>query len=311
LDASQSEALLRPFQETFVFMNGNRRQEQPPQAKEKHGMKTQELQNETVKHAVRERYGRIVAQGGDCGCAPTCCSPGATATQDAQDAAAVSQGLGYSSEETGAVPDGSNLGLGCGNPQAIAALKPGETVLDLGSGAGFDAFLAARAIGPTGRVIGVDMTPGMVSKARTNQAKGSYDNVEFRLGEIESLPVADATVDIIISNCVINLSPDKPRVFREAFRVLKSGGRLAISDVVALAPIPEELRGDWELYTGCVAGTAWVDELKAMLRDAGFANIRIVRKGGSDEIVGQWFPGRSVEDYVASASIEAVKPTMP
>lgn len=273
-------------------------------------MKTQELENEPVKQSVRERYGRIAEQGGSCGCAPTCCSPAeTTTTRDGHDVTAVSQGLGYSVEETGAVPDGSNLGLGCGNPQAIAALKPGETVVDLGSGAGFDTFLASRAVGPTGRVIGVDMTPEMVSKARKNKASGGYDNVEFRIGEIESLPVADATVDVIISNCVINLSPDKPRVFREAYRVLKPGGRIAVSDIVALAPIPEELRNDWELYTGCITGASFVDDLKTMLKQAGFADIRIVLKGESREIVGGWFAGRKVEDYVASAGIEAVKPT--
>ena len=271
-------------------------------------MKTQELENDTVKKTVRERYGRIAEDGGSCGCAPTCCSPKGAATKEAHDATAVSQGLGYSADETGAVPEGSNLGLGCGNPQAIAALKPGETVLDLGSGAGFDSFLASRAVGRTGLVIGVDMTPEMVSKARKNKASGSYENVEFRVGEIESLPVADATVDVIISNCVINLSPEKPRVFREAFRVLKPGGRIAVSDIVALAPIPDELRNDWELYTGCVAGASLVDDLKAMLKAAGFTNIRIVRKGESREIISGWFPGRKAEDYVASASIEAVKP---
>lgn len=271
-------------------------------------MKTQELENDTVKQTVRERYGRIAEDGGSCGCAPTCCSPKEAATKDEPDAASVSRGLGYSAEETGATPKGSNLGLGCGNPQAIAALKLGETVLDLGSGAGFDTFLAARAVGPTGRVIGVDMTPEMVSKARKNKDSGGYDNVEFRIGEIESLPVADATVDVIISNCVINLSPDKRRVFREAFRVLKPGGRLAVSDIVALAPIPEELRKDWELYTGCVTGASLVDDLKAMLKAAGFASIRIVRKGESREIISGWFPGRKAEDYVASTSIEAVKP---
>jgi arsenite methyltransferase len=272
-------------------------------------MNTQELENDTVKQTVRERYGQIARQGGSCGCGTACCSPKDTADRDEFDPGAISRGLGYTAEELGAVPDGANLGLGCGNPRAIAALQPGETVLDLGSGGGFDAFLAADAVGPTGRVIGVDMTPEMISKARANQAKGGYGQVEFRLGEIESLPVADASVDVIISNCVINLSPDKPRVFREAFRVLKPGGRLAVSDVVALAPIPAELRRDWELYTGCVAGASLVDELKAMLNTAGFGDIRIVRKGDSREIVGQWFPGRKVEDSVASASIEAVKPS--
>jgi len=274
-------------------------------------MKTQELENETVKQTVRERYGRIAEDGGSCGCAPSCCTPKGSAATDSQNAARVSEGLGYSADETNAVPEGSNLGLGCGNPQAIAALKPGESVLDLGSGAGFDAFLAARAVGSTGRVIGVDMTSEMVSKARKNQAGGNYENVEFRLGEIESLPVADASVDVIISNCVINLSPDKPRVFREAFRVLKPGGRVAVSDIVALAPIPDELRKDWALYTGCVTGASLVDDLKAMLKQAGFTDIRIVRKGQSRDIISGWFPGRKVEDYVASANIEAVKPPKP
>ena len=271
-------------------------------------MKTQELENDTVKQTVRERYGRIAEQGGSCGCAPTCCSSKESAIKNGHDAAGVSQRLGYSVEETATVPEGSNLGLGCGNPQAIAVLQPCDTVLDLGSGAGFDSFLAARAVGPTGRVIGVDMTPEMVSKARKNKVKGGYENVEFRIGEIESLPVADATVNVIISNCVINLSPDKSRVFREAFRVLKPGGRLAVSDIVALAPIPEELRKDWELYTGCVTGASLVDDLKAILKAAGFANIRILRNGESREIISGWFPGRKAEDYVTSASIEAVKP---
>ncbi len=272
-------------------------------------MKTQELQNDAIKTSVRERYGRIAEQGQSCGCAATCCAPtsgGAPAPDDT--AASVAHGLGYSPDETKAVPAGANLGLGCGNPQAIAALKKGETVLDLGSGAGFDAFLAAAAVGSSGLVIGVDMTPEMISKARRNQAKAGVENVEFRLGEIESLPVPDSTVDVIISNCVVNLSPDKSRVFREAFRVLKPGGRLAISDIVALAPIPAEWRQDWELYTGCVAGASLVEDLKAMLLQAGFVEIRIARKGESREIVGGWFPGRRAEDYVASVSIEGVKP---
>ena len=271
-------------------------------------MKTQELHNDTVKTLVRERYGRIAEHGGGCGCAPACCTPKAEGTPPHRDDAAVPQGLGYTSEDARLVPEGANLGLGCGNPQTMAALKPGETVLDLGSGAGIDAFLAGRAVGLTGRVIGVDMTPEMVRKAQEFQARGGFENVEFRLGEIERLPVADSTVDVIISNCVINLSPDKPRVFREAFRVLKPGGRLALSDIVAIAPIPDALRNDWELYTGCVAGAPRVDELNAMLGQAGFVNIRIVRKADSREIVGGWIPGRNAEDFVAAASIEAVKP---
>lgn len=270
-------------------------------------MNTHELQNDIVKMNVRERYGRIAEQGGNCGCSPTCCTPAGAAASQNHDAAAVSQGLGYSSEETSAVPEGANLGLGCGNPQIIAALKPSETVLDLSSGAGFDAFLAARAVGSTGLVIGVDMTPEMVRKARKHQVEGGIENVEFRLGEIENLPVPDAIVYVIISNCVINLSADKPRVFREAFRVLQPGGRLADSDIVAVAPIPNELRKDWELYTGCVAGASLVNDVKAMLGQAGFTNIRIVPKREIREIIGAWFPGLKVEDFAASANIEAWK----
>jgi arsenite methyltransferase len=302
---------LRLFRGSLVFINGriaSRSRSDTKTNEMKRTMKTQELENDIVKQNVRGRYGQIAEQGGSCGCAPVCCSPKEAGDRDEHDPSAVSRGLGYSAEEVRAVPDGANLGLGCGNPQAIAALRSGETVLDLGSGAGFDAFLAAGAVGLTGRVIGVDMTPEMISKARANQARGGYEQVEFRLGEIESLPVADSSVDVILSNCVINLSPDKPRVFREAFRVLKPGGRLAVSDIVALAPIPEVLRRDWELYTGCVAGASTVEELKEILKATGFDNIRIARKGESGEIIGQWFPGRKVEEFVASASIEAVKP---
>ena len=220
----------------------------------------------------------------------------------------MSQSLGYSAEQTGAVPEGANLGLGCGNPLAIASLKPGQTVLDLGSGAGFDAFLTAKAVGPTGRVIGVDMTPEMVSKARQNKTKGGYTNVEFRLGEIENLPVANGSVDVIISNCVINLSPDKGQVFREAFRVLKSGGRLAISDILATAPMPPGVREDLELHAGCVAGASLIDDMKSGLIAVGFAKIRVEPKPQSRDFIREWFPGRGIEDYVVSATIEAVKP---
>lgn len=271
-------------------------------------MKTNELEQDRVRQTVRERYGQIVEQRATCGCAPTCCGPAPAPGAIAPEASDLSRRLGYSAGQVAEVPEGSNLGLGCGNPQAMAALRPGETVLDLGSGAGFDAFLAARAVEPGGRVIGVDMTPLMVSKAREHQAAGGYTNVEFRLGEIENLPVADAAVDVILSNCVINLSPDKPRVFREAYRVLKPGGRLAVSDMVALAPIPEALRRDWELYTGCVAGASLEEELRAMLTEAGFTDIRIVRRSEGREMLQQWFPGRRLEESVASASIEAVKP---
>jgi ubiquinone/menaquinone biosynthesis C-methylase UbiE len=203
---------------------------------------------------------------------------------------------------------GSDLGLGCGNPHAIAALRPGETVLDLGSGAGFDSFLAARQVGKTGRVIGVDMTPEMVAKARELAGTDEYSNVEFRLGEIENLPVADSSVDVIMSNCVINLSPDKRRVFREAFRVLRPGGRLAISDVIATAPLPEAVRNDLALHSSCIGGAVTIAELETILRESGFHNIRIHPKDESREFIRQWAPGRTIEDYVASAIIEAVKP---
>jgi SAM-dependent methyltransferase len=270
-------------------------------------MRIQELESDAVRTSVREHYGRVAAREGGCGCAPTCCSPTEAARPDAPTAEALSQALGYTPEQTGAVPEGANLGLGCGNPLAIASLKPGQTVLDLGSGAGFDAFLAAKAVGPKGLVIGVDMTAAMVSKARQNKAKGHYANVEFRLGEIENLPVADASVDVIISNCVINLSPDKPQVFREAFRVLKPGGRLAISDIVATAPMPPSVRADLELHAGCVAGASLIDDVRNGLRAAGFASIRVEPKPQSREFIREWFPGRGIEDYVVSATIEAVK----
>lgn len=273
-------------------------------------MKTLELEHDEVRTKVRETYGKVAGDDAGCGCAPTCCGKSLEEAGRVRDAATVSQGLGYSPVETGAVPAGANLGLGCGNPQAIAALRPGEVVLDLGSGAGFDSFLAARAVGAAGRVIGVDMTPEMVSRARKHQAAGGYENVEFRLGEIENLPVADGSVDVILSNCVINLSPDKRRVFGEAFRVLKPEGRLAISDVVALAEIPEPLRKDWELYTGCVAGASTVEELTVWLAEAGFTQIRIEPKDGSRETIGGWFPGRTIEDFIGSATVEAVKPTL-
>jgi ubiquinone/menaquinone biosynthesis C-methylase UbiE len=200
------------------------------------------------------------------------------------------------------------MGLGCGNPQAIAALKPGETVLDLGSGGGFDCFLAARQVGEAGWVIGVDMTPEMVRKARVNAKKGGFSNVEFRLGEIEHLPVADRSVDAIISNCVINLSPDKSAVFQEAFRVLKPGGRLAIADIVATASLPDDIRNDLALRAGCVGGAVAMDEIETFLREAGFREIHIQPKDQSRDLIREWAPGRSVEDYVISATIEAVKP---
>ena len=264
--------------------------------------------HDAIRQQVRTAYAAVANTGSSC-CATApapgvgCCTP-----SDQSVAELLSRGIGYSAEETAAVPEGANLGLGCGNPQAIAALKPGEVVLDLGSGAGFDCFLAARAVGEAGRVIGVDMTPDMVSKARGNAIKGGYANVEFRLGEIEHLPVADASIDVIISNCVINLSPSKAQVFHEAFRALKPGGRLAISDIVLTAELPPEMHAEIALYTGCVAGAANVVDLIAMLAGAGFSDIRIAPKDASSEYIQHWAPGRGVENYIASANIEAIKP---
>jgi arsenite methyltransferase len=268
-----------------------------------------DLEKDQLRQHVREAYGAVARTDTACCCGPDtgCCAP-----SDQSVAELLARGIGYSAEEMSTVPDGANLGLGCGNPQAIAALKAGEHVLDLGSGAGFDVFLAARQVGADGHVIGVDMTPDMLSKARANAVKyaiqSGFDNVEFRLGEIEHLPVADAGVDVIISNCVINLSPDKAQVFREAFRVLKPGGRLAISDIVTTAPLPQAMQREIALYTACVAGAASIDVLTEMLVAAGFTAIRIAPKDASREFIRHWAPGRGIEDFIASASIEAVKP---
>ena len=263
---------------------------------------------ENVKEAVRKQYGRIGAAGGGNGggcCTSSCGSSGiAPATPCPGD----STRLGYSEEEVSSVPEGANLGLGCGNPQAIAELKPGETVLDLGSGGGFDCFLAAKQVGQTGTVIGVDTTAEMIDRARENAKKAATENVEFRLGEVEHLPVEDGTVDVILSNCVINLSPDKSAVFRDAFRVLRRGGRLAISDIVATAPLPEDIRNDVELHIGCIAGAATIDELRSMLIDVGFAELQITPKEESRAVIREWFPGSNLADYVVSATIEAVRP---
>jgi arsenite methyltransferase len=251
----------------------------------------------TIRDRVRERYG-ATARGESSSCGNECC------------ASTKSEQLGYSMKETALAPEAANLGLGCGNPVAIASLRPGQTVLDLGSGAGFDCFLAARAVGPGGKVIGVDMTHDMLAKARENAQKNRFTNVEFRLGEIEALPVADNSVDVIISNCVINLSPQKDRVFKESYRVLKPGGRVAVADIVATAPLPEEIKEDWAAYTGCMAGASQISDLENMLAGAGFEQIRIAPKDTSRLFIREWLPGKRIEDYLVSATIEAAKPKL-
>jgi arsenite methyltransferase len=250
--------------------------------------------SEVVREEVRRRYGATASGKSACTDA-ACTSTDATA-------------LGYSTEDAAAAPEAASLGLGCGNPLAIASLKDGQVVLDLGSGAGFDCFLAARAVGKSGRVIGVDMTHEMLTKARQNEQKNGFTNVEFRLGEIEALPVADNSVDVIISNCVINLSPEKQRVFNEAFRVLKPGGRLAVADMVATAPLPDDIKSDWAAYTGCMSGASQITELERMLRASGFKDVEIAPKDSSRSFIREWLPGKRIEDYLISATIEAVKP---
>ncbi len=260
-------------------------------------------QGDRIREQVRRHYGDIVRQRGQSCCdGAACCGAGAGGSLEH------AVRLGYSADEAASVPEGANLSLGCGNPTAIASLQPGEVALDLGSGAGFDCFLAARSVGPEGRVIGVDMTPDMISQARAHAASGGYANVEFRLGEIEHLPVADAQVDLVMSNCVINLAPDKRAVFAEAYRVLKPGGRLAIADTVATAPLPAEARADLALWSACISGAATVEELETILRDVGFEQVRIRPKDASRALIREWAPGSRAEEYVVSATIEAIKP---
>jgi len=241
-----------------------------------------------IRTAVRDRYGAI-AEGKGCGCGTggeagaTCCA----------------SELGYSETEAASIPEGANLGLGCGAPVALAAPQRGETVLDLGSGAGVDVFLAAREVGPEGRVIGVDMTPAMIDRARLNAAREGCANVEFRLGEIEHLPLPDASVDVIVSNCVVNLSPEKPQVFREAFRVLRPGGRMVLSDLVLERPLPAETRDSIEATVGCIGGASLRGEYLAMIREAGFQEVEVVREG------------RYGTDPVTSVQVRAVKPPTP
>ena len=257
-----------------------------------------------IKEMVRARSGGIAAARETSCCAPaasSCCGPEAASHDKARR-------MGYSEAELAAAPEGANLGLGCGNPQAIAAIQSGETVVDLGSGAGFDCFLAAQQVGETGRVIGVDMTHEMLKKARDNAASIGAANVEFRLGELEHLPVADNIADVVISNCVINLVPDKQQVFREAFRVLKHGGRLAISDIINTAPLSAELQSDPALLCGCVAGAAPTDRVEKWLAAAGFVDVRVTPRPESHELIKTWAPGRNLENHIVSAMVEARKP---
>jgi ubiquinone/menaquinone biosynthesis C-methylase UbiE len=228
------------------------------------------MDKEEIRKVVREGYGKIAKQDSSCCASEKSCCGSANSAQD------ISRKIGYSEEELRIVPEGANLGLGCGNPIALASLKEGEVVLDLGSGAGFDCFLAANQVGKTGKVIGVDMTPEMLDRARENARKGNYDNVEFRLGEIENLPVGDNHVDVIISNCVINLSPSKKRVFEEAFRVLRPGGKLMVSDIVLLKELPAEIRNSVSAYIGCVAGAVTKEEYLEAIQGAGFEDTKVL-----------------------------------
>lgn len=274
---------------------------------------------ETLREAVRVRYRDIVVgkttliEGNQSAeKSRACCeskgeSPakqsGCCSTVKAQ-----AQTLGYSAEDLAQVPAEANLGLGCGNPVAIAALQPGETVVDLGAGAGFDAFLAAKKVGESGRVIGVDMVPEMVAKARANLRSAGVKNIEFRLGEIEALPAADSCADVIISNCVINLCPDKRPVYREAFRVLKPGGRLAVSDVVAREKLSDDVMRDLALHSGCLSGATLLADLEKILRDAGFTEITIRPRANSDAVISSWEAKRGFEEKVFAAEVSAKKP---
>ncbi len=253
------------------------------------------MKKDEIKRKVRNRYAEAATRDSSC-CGPSSCGCAETGLDEQK----ASQRIGYTAEDLSKVPDESNLGLGCGNPTAIAGLKEGETVLDLGAGAGIDCFLAANKVGPSGRVIGVDMTPEMVDRARENARQSGYTNVEFRLGEIENLPAADNSVDVVISNCVINLSPEKDRVFREAFRVLKPGGRMFVSDLVLRKPLPEALRESAEVYTACVAGAMLRDDYLREIRAAGFGDLEVVSESS--------FPADLVlEDPAASEVIHKLK----
>lgn len=268
---------------------------------------SQNKQSDDIRSQVRETYSKVAEASNNnesSGIESSCCG----VSDDIDINTLNSLRLGYSDDDLENVPQGADMGLGCGNPRAIAALSVGEIVVDLGSGGGFDAFLASREVGGTGKVIGIDMTPTMISKARNNADKANFENVEFRLGEIEYLPVANDTVDVIISNCVINLSPNKAQVFSDSYRVLKSGGRLAISDVVASCEMPEEMKNDTELFAGCMAGASLIEELESYMQEAGFKDIKITPKDESKDFIKDWAPGKNITDYVISAHIEAIKP---
>ena len=259
-----------------------------------------------IRNNVRDSYSKVAEannEGDCCGVASSCCG----VSDDEQINQLISTRLGYTQKDLLSVPEGADMGLGCGNPKALAELQNGEIVVDLGSGGGFDAFLAANELGDSGKVIGIDMTPDMISKSRGNAAKANYKNVEFRLGEIEHLPVADNSVDVIMSNCVINLSPNKQQVFNDAYRVLKTGGRLAISDVVSSTDLPEEIKNDTTLYSACVSGASSIIDLEHMMKSAGFNNIKIEPKDESRDFIKDWAPGSNIEDYVVSANIQAFK----
>ncbi len=264
-----------------------------------------ERESEKIREKVKERYGKIASNTGKAARASSqssCCGP---ATVDLKLKA---EDLGYSLVDIQDSPDAANMGLGCGNPNAIASLKPGETVLDLGSGGGFDCFIASKAVGETGRVIGIDMTPEMLKMARENAEKAGVTNIEFRQGEIEKIPAEDDSVDVIMSNCVINLSPEKSKVYQDSFRVLKPGGRLAISDIVATKPLPEEMRRDMNLVSSCIGGAETIDNITEMLRASGFQKIRIIPNEKSKQFIKKWIPGSNADEYVVSAIIEAIKP---
>lgn len=252
-----------------------------------------------IKKIVRDGYAKALSQNASCCSTSSCCCGTSQAKK-------ISKNVGYSYSEINAVPEGANLGFGCGNPVALASLKEGDIVLDLGSGAGFDAFLAAKRVGKTGRVIGIDMTPEMITKAKENAKKGKYPNVEFRLGEIEKLPVKDNSIDIIISNCVINLSPDKERVFKEAFRVLRSGGRLMVSDLALAKDLPREIKGSIEAYVGCLAGAIKKDEYLSLITMAGFQDVEVISQ--SNYPVDAMFDNlQGAQDTVVSIKVSAAK----